>query len=66
MGKELCFKVGMCVCLLASFTGGFTSPRLEQFQCFYFPFARKLIRTILIVALLREFYKLMGVFLFHT
>lgn len=59
------FKVGMCICLLDSLTGGFTSLRLEQVQLFHFSFAREPISAILKVALLTGFYKLICVYLSH-
>ena len=65
VGEEVWFKVGMCICLLDSLTGGFTSLRLEQFQLFHFCFARELISAILKVALLTDFYKLICGYLSH-
>lgn len=65
MGEEAWLKVGMCICLLDSLTGGFTSLRLEQFQLFHFCFAKKSISAILKAALLTGFHKLICVYLSH-
>lgn len=51
----------MCICLLDSLGGGFTSLRLEQFQLFHFCFAREPLSAIFKVALLAGFYKLVCV-----
>lgn len=65
VGEEVWFKVGMCICLLDSRGGGFTSPRLERFQLFRFCFAREPLRAILKVALLTGLYKLICVYFSH-
>lgn len=65
VGEEVWFKVGMCICLLDSLTGGFTSLRLEEFPLFHFCFTRKLTSAILKVALLTGFYKLICVYFSH-